>query len=417
MSTEPAPGYWTDPDLQAIADPDLIVFRNPLHVPGRPGALAELYRTRAEEVARIIEAAPGYAPTPLYALPRLGQAIGCAQLLYKDEGPRFGLGSFKAAGAAYAMIKEIERRLGETVDAERAFRGGYSDRLRDVVFATATSGNHGRGLAWAAQAVGARCIIYVPLECSPRRKAEMARRGAEIVETGVIYNPAMDRCRADCARNGWTLFADTSWPDYTAIPTDIMLGYAHIMREIGRQTDDFASISHVVIQGGVGAFAAGLIAGLSTLDPAAATKVLIVEPRSIAALQASARAGRPAAVAIERMSAMTGISNAEISTAAWPTVAERTFAFLGLRDEGVGPCIRFLARGGLDTLPIALGETGTAALTALISAMTPPFRPEIAATNRMGALVFGCEGVTDPDIYQRILEEGARFEASPAPQR
>src|SRR6185436_19464452 len=119
---------------------------------------------------------------------------------------------------------------------------------------------------WASQAVGARCIIYAPLECSEGRIAEMQRRGAEIVRTGVIYNPSMNRCRVDCARNGWTLFADTSWEDYTNIPTDIMLGYGHIVRELAGQVEDWSKITHVVIQGGVGGFAAGIAAGLGTVD-------------------------------------------------------------------------------------------------------------------------------------------------------
>jgi diaminopropionate ammonia-lyase len=393
--------------LAEIADPDLVIFKNPGYVPGSPGELAARYRAVADEVAAILHEAPGYMPTPCYPLPRLAEALGCEALWFKDEGPRFGLGSFKSAGVAYAMIRQLERELGQPIDPYKAFRGGYRDRIKRVTFATATSGNHGRALAWAAQAVGARCVIYAPTECSDRRIAEMERRGAEVVRTGVIYNPAMDRCRADCARYGWTLFADTSWEDYVDIPTDIMLGYGHIVRELVGQVADWGKITHMMIQGGVGGFAAGLTAGLSLVDPEARITVMVVEPRNIAALQASARAGKPTAIKIDRMSVMTGIANAEISAVAWPTLRERVGYFIGLRDEGVGPCIRFLHAGGMDRTPIELGETATAGMAAFISSLAPGRRAEIGAAGPVGGLVFGCEGVTDRVIYERILTEHA----------
>lgn len=393
----------TEAALSAIADPDIVIFPNPGHVPGAIGALAVRYQAGADQVAEIIEAAPAYQPTPCLPLPELAAALGCEMLLFKDEGPRFDLGSFKGVGAAYAMIRQLERVLGKRIDPHKAFRGGYRNEIGDLVFATATSGNHGRALAWVSQAVGARCIIYAPSECSEGRIAEMQRRGAEIVRTGVIYNPAMQICRKDCTRNGWTLFADTSWEDYVDIPNDIMIGYAHIMRELSAQVEDWSQITHIVIQGGVGAFAAGLLAGLSLVDPEARIKVMIVEPRDIAALQVSARQGQPTEIQIERMSAMVGISNAEISFAAWPTLRERVNYFLGLRDAGVGPCIRYLKAGGPDGVPIELGETATAGIAALISCMVGKRQQEIEAGGRVGALIFGCEGVTDRLIYERML--------------
>ena len=172
------------------------------------------------------------------------------------------------------------------------------------------------------------------------------------------------------------------------------------------QLADWSAITHFVIQGGVGAFAGGLIAGLGAVDPEARITVVVVEPRDIAALQESARRGEPAAVRIETMSLMTGISNAEISLSAWPTIRERVRFFVGLRDAGVAPCMRFLASGGLDGVPIELGEPGTAGLPALISCMTPEGRRAIAAEGPVGALVLGCEGVTDRAIFERLIAQG-----------
>jgi diaminopropionate ammonia-lyase len=388
-------------ELSPIVDRDIVVFENPHRRPGAHGPLAERYRREAEAIARALESAPGYAPTPLYRLDGLAAELGCAALHLKDEGARFGLGSFKSAGVVYAMVRHIERLAGKPIDPAAALRGEYKALLKDEVFATATSGNHGRALAWVSRCVGARCVIYAPRECSKGRIAEMAKHGAEILRTGRYYNPSMARCRADCAEAGWTIFADTSWEGYSEIPTDIMLGYAHIMRELVSQVRDWSPITHIVIQGGVGAFAAGLLTGLSQIDPAGRIEVIVVEPKRICALQESARAGHPKAVAIREMSLMTGISNEEISPAAWPVLAERVRWFVGLDDASVRPCLRFFRDGGFDGVPIEMGETAAAGAASWISLMRTSCRAALGA--RPGVLVFGCEGVTDRDVYQRLL--------------
>src|SRR5690349_17219982 len=57
---------------------------------------------------------PGYAPTPLRALPDLATSIGVGAMSLKDEGDRFGLGSFKALGGAYAVAQVLLSELART---------------------------------------------------------------------------------------------------------------------------------------------------------------------------------------------------------------------------------------------------------------------------------------------------------------
>src|SRR5918993_4982975 len=78
-----------------------------------------------------IRAWPDYAATPLRRLDTVARASGVAEVLYKDEGHRFGLKSFKALGGAYAV---------ECLATERDTRG--------LTVACATDGNHGRAVAW-----------------------------------------------------------------------------------------------------------------------------------------------------------------------------------------------------------------------------------------------------------------------------
>src|SRR6187431_875841 len=62
---------------------------------------------RGGEARRAIAAWPGYAPTTLHDLGWLARELGLAAVAYKDEGARFGLGSFKALGGAYAVAKLV----------------------------------------------------------------------------------------------------------------------------------------------------------------------------------------------------------------------------------------------------------------------------------------------------------------------
>src|SRR5689334_11074785 len=67
------------------------------------------YRRAREEIT----AWPGYAPTPLVSLPDVAKAARVATVHYKDEGGRFGLGSFKALGGAYAVMRLLVTELAK----------------------------------------------------------------------------------------------------------------------------------------------------------------------------------------------------------------------------------------------------------------------------------------------------------------
>ncbi|MGV3628562.1 MAG: pyridoxal-phosphate dependent enzyme, partial [Betaproteobacteria bacterium] len=121
------------------------------------------------EAKHVITAWPGYAPTPLLALPGIGASAGVGALYYKDEGPRFGLGSFKALGGAYAVYRlayEWKQRAGRD--------------LSQLTVTCATDGNHGRAVAWGSRQAGCRCVVFVHELVSAGRVAAMERYGAEV---------------------------------------------------------------------------------------------------------------------------------------------------------------------------------------------------------------------------------------------
>src|SRR5829696_5245612 len=54
---------------------------------------------------------PGYRPTPLHQLSGLARAAQVQDIFYKDEAERFGLGSFKALGGAYAVFRLLQQEI------------------------------------------------------------------------------------------------------------------------------------------------------------------------------------------------------------------------------------------------------------------------------------------------------------------
>jgi len=133
----------------ALAVP-FTIDRNPGHVagafPDRQGSLDAAVMDRAQAE---ISGWTGYAPTPLHELPEIAELIGVARVVYKDESVRFGLGSFKALGGAYAVAALVRRLESD---------GGSATNL---TVATATDGNHGRSVAWGASRAGCAAKIYI----------------------------------------------------------------------------------------------------------------------------------------------------------------------------------------------------------------------------------------------------------------
>jgi len=205
-----------------------------------------------------ITAWEGYAPTPLHLLHDLAAAIGVAEIHYKDEAGRFGLGSFKALGGAYAGLRVLQREIGgdATLDGIRA--GDHALAAAQITLASATDGNHGRSLAWGAQRFGAPCQIYIHRDVSEARAQAMRDLGAVVSRIEGDYDASVDQLRRDAAAKGWHVVSDTSWEGYTRPPIDVMAGYGVMASEIIQSLS--RAPTHVFLQGGVGGLAAGVAA-------------------------------------------------------------------------------------------------------------------------------------------------------------
>ena len=356
-----------------------------------------------------IAAWEGYAPTPLFELDALAGALGLAKLLYKDEGPRFGLGSFKALGGAYAALlvlrREISAALGRPVSPADIREGRHAAFAARITLVTATDGNHGRSLAWGCRRFGAACRIYIHAGVSEARAAAMRALGAEVIRIDGNYDDSVRLSREEAEENGWFAVSDTSWPGYVETPRDVMAGYGVMVKEVCDALD--RPPTHAFLQAGVGGLAAAVAAGLRQHWGGEAPRIAVVEPELAACLFESARAGGMTDIRIGEETLMAGLSCGEPSALAWEILAEEAGDFLTVPESFVGPAMRLLARPLGPDPEIEAGESAVAGLAALIAAArSGDMRRTLGLDGESRVLLVGSEGATDPKSYAALVAGG-----------
>ena len=389
------------------------LFANPRA--GTPGITvlpeAGFRRARAE-----ITAWPGYAPTPLLDLPGIAREARLGVVRLKDEAGRFGLGSFKALGGAYAVAEVVAGELARrgvapaATSAER-MAGRWREATAAITVTCATDGNHGRAVAWGARRCHCRSVIFIHEGVSAGRAAAIAAYGAEIKRVPGTYDDSLRVAAAEAAANGWFVVSDTSWEGYTEVPRAIMQGYRVMADEAvaqwGAAQGDAAPPTHVFIQGGVGGVAAAVsVQARTAFSPA--PMLVVVEPDRAACLLASAELGERTSVPGDLDTLMAGLACGEPSLLAWQELDRGAAAFMAIPDDAAVEVMRLLARAG-----VVAGESGVAGLAGcLLAAGDPAARESLGLGEGSRVLAFNTEGATDPELYARLV--GAASDASPA---
>lgn len=397
----------TDPlsNRPTLFQPDHANRDEPYGTPARLAILSEAALTRARSE---IAAWPGYAPTPLVPLRALAARGGVSSVYYKDESGRFGLGSFKALGGAYAVMRllqaVIRERTGEQPSAAAIAAGRHADICGELTVTCATDGNHGRSVAWGARTFGCRCVIYVHATVSEERCAAIARYGAQVRRVAGNYDDAVRQAAADAVANGWRVVSDTSYPGYVDVPRDVMQGYGVMVDEALAQLPEGILPTHVFVQGGVGGLAAAVCATLWERLGPRRPLFAVVEPTHAACLFRSAVAGEPVAVHGSLDTIMAGLACGEVSLLAWDILKDGADAFLMIEDESAIAAMRLLARPGRTDRAIVAGESAVAGLAGFLQTAT---HDDLRARLRIDAtsviLLFGSEGATDPALYHELV--------------
>lgn len=348
----------------------------------------------------------GYAETPLVSLEPMAVRTGVGAIYFKHESSRFGLGSFKALGGAYAVFRLLEATIaeetGKAPDIAALLDGAYSDIASQITVTCATDGNHGRSVAWGASLFGCKAVIFIHETVSKAREDAIAHYGARVIRAKGNYDDSIREAARQAEESGWFVVSDTSYPGYTDIPRNVMQGYSVMAEEAIRQLDGKAP-THIFIQGGVGGLAAAVTAHFWETFGANAPLVTVVEPEKAACLLESAAAGKPTVVGGALDTIMAGLACGEPSIIAWPILDKGVSGFIAIEDDAAAETMRLLASGDAGP-PLASGESGVAGLAGfLCAASRKEWREVLGLGPNSVVLCFGSEGDTDPALYEEIV--------------
>ncbi len=367
-----------------------------------PADAASVDEHAAREVENMLRLCPTHRPTPLHCLEQLASRLGLQRVYVKDESARLGLGSFKALGGTFAVIRivldQAQRVLGRTVHPSELLSEDVRAVARSLTVCCATDGNHGRAVAAGARMLGARAVIFVHQFVSAQRVAAIAALGAEINQVAGNYDESVTLANHESGANGWTVVSDTSWDGYEDIPRMVTQGYTAMVQEVCRTLAQ--PPTHVFVQAGVGGLAAAVAGHLSLVYAAQRPRVIVVEPERAACLYASHQAGRRVAVAPREPTIMAMLECYEPSVVAWHVVSRVVDGFMLVAEEDAVRAMRQLATPAGADKPIVSGESGAAGLAGLLKAAQCTHTREILgldATSRV--LLFSTEGATDASSY------------------
>ena len=311
--------------------------------------LAEL-----EAAAERVHAA--MAPTPQYAWPLLASRTGC-EVWVKHEN-HTPTGAFKVRG-------------GLNLVAQLA-----ASRPRPTGLASATRGNHGQSLAYAARRHGLPCTIVVPFGNSVSKNASMREWGAELLEHGRDFDEARVFAHRLAGERGLRFVGP--------FERELVAGVASYALELFRAAPP---LERVYVPIGCGSGICGLIAARDALR--LSTKIVGVVSANANAYAQSFRSGR----AIETPTADTLADGMAVRVPVEAALAEIR---RGAEDvvEVTDPEIEAAMRAYFDDTHQVAEGAGAAPLAALMN--WPERRGK-----RVGVIL--CGGNVDRDTYGRVL--------------
>ena len=361
---------------------------------------------------------PQYSITPLASLDGMAKHLGLGSLFVKDESYRFGLNAFKVLGGSFAMARYIAQQMGRDVGemtydylTSEAFRQEFGQ----ATFFTATDGNHGRGVAWAANKLGQKAVVHMPKGSAKSRFDNIAKEGAKVTIEEVNYDDCVRMAAAEAAetKHG-VVVQDTAWAGYEEIPAWIMQGYGTMANEAAEQLRQLEvnRPTHVFVQAGVGSLAGAVVGYFTNLYPNNPPKFVVMEAKAADCLYRGAVAGDgdPRIVDGDLTTIMAGLACGEPNILSWDILRNHVSAFVYCPDWVSARGMRMLGMPVKGDPSVVSGESGAVGM-GLISAIMEDdtyrdLREHLELDRFSQVLMFSTEGDTDPEKYRRILWDG-----------
>ena len=370
------------------------------------------------EALRFHRSFPQYKVTPLHSLPDLADYLGIDSLYVKDESYRFGLNAFKVLGGSFAIAKYISSKTGIPVDG-LPYKVLSSKELRDKIgqttFYTATDGNHGRGIAWAANKLGQKAVVRMPHGSSEIRRRNIEKEHAEVTIEDLNYDDCV-RLATEQAKNdpNGVVVQDTAWKGYTDIPSWIMQGYGTLAVEADRQmiADGCERPTHIIIQAGVGSLAGSVVGYFENKYRDDPPIMCVVESGAADCLYRSAKRGDGKTVKVKGKldTIMAGLACGEPNTIGWDILRNHADGFASAPDwmSSMGTRIYGVP---MDNDPqIISGESGSVTMGFLFAISMYKRYNYIRKALKLGpksrVLLVSTEGNTDPRRFREVVWTG-----------
>lgn len=360
---------------------------------------------------------PQSATTPLHRLDGLARRLKVKNIFVKDESNRLGLKSFKVLGATFAIARFLAHRWGvppRRIEFDALTREVADSKNDSLTFTTASDGNHGQGVAWAARELGFPAKVFLPRGTAESRIKAISSLGADVEVTRVNYDGSVRMAREAAARNGWVLLQDTALGDYLQIPLWIMQGYLTMIHEAYKSLFKMekAPITHVFLQAGVGSLAASVVGYLVNRKGEKYPTTIILEPHQAACYFESFAAAdgqaRPASGNLDTI--MAGLSCGEVNPLAWEIIKHYAHHAISCPDSIALDGMRILANPCGSDRGIISGESGAAVGIGVLQEVLAGdkwkgLKKTLKLDNKSNILLINTEGDTDPAMYRKITEE------------
>ena len=380
--------------------------------------LQVMHLNEIKKARKFHESFPQYQKTPLRKLPIMANYLGVQELFVKDESYRFGLNAFKVLGGSFAIAKYIAKQLHKDI-SELPYGMLTSEKLKEelgqTTFFTATDGNHGRGVAWAANKLGQKAVVFMPKGSTLTRLGNIRKEGASVTIEEVNYDACVRMAAEEASKvpNG-VVVQDTAWEGYEEIPAWIMQGYGTMAMEADEQFVETAGAAptHVIVQAGVGSLAGAVQGYFANRYPDNPPIIIIVEASEAACLYKGANKGDGEIQIVDgdMPTIMAGLACGEPNTISWDILRNHAKVFLSCPDWVTIKGMRMLAAPIKGDPSITSGESGALPFGALASVLLDdtyiPLKEALQLNKDSRVLCFSTEGNTDPERYRNIVWEG-----------
>ncbi|WP_026889523.1 diaminopropionate ammonia-lyase [Clostridium beijerinckii] len=358
-----------------------------------------------------------YDETPLIDLKELAEKIGLGGIYLKDESYRFGLNAFKVLGGSFAMGKYLSEKLGEDIDDlpyEKMTCKEVKDKLGDITFVTATDGNHGRGVAWTANRLKQKSVVFMPKGSSIKRLNNIKAEGAEASITELNYDDAVRLANKYAEEHNGVIIQDTAWKGYEKIPAWIMQGYGTMALEASEQLKALNVLkpTHIFVQAGVGSLAGAVQGFFASQYGDDCPKTVVVESNLADCYYKSAIAndGEARSVGGDMQTIMAGLACGEVNTIGFTILKNYSKAFISCPDWVAAKGMRILGNPLKGDTGVISGESGAVTTGALYEIMTndeyKDLKEALELDENSKVLLFSTEGDTDPEKYREIVWDG-----------